>query len=313
MPMEERRAGEADFKVLMLKRNARGLFGNLHVFPGGALDEADFQEDWGDILPKSFAARQTSPYKDLRPFAIAAVRETFEECGIALLSPMPSWSQQEAVEWREKVHNDGSTFPSLCKTLKTAPNLPQLIHWAHWITPEIEKKRFDTQFFLTVLEKPEASGVSVDGKETVSLKWFTPSEALDAFSKGDIRLFPPQFLTLTELTGMTLKTLASYLLPSGGTPRPVEAFLPEPILHTELGSEEGRGAMALPGDEKHSTAEAKGLVGTGAMHRVLLSRDLGEARKRNEDVGAKKGEVGAVAGITSLKVIVRGAGGKTKL
>ncbi|KAI8844868.1 hypothetical protein BC829DRAFT_282144 [Chytridium lagenaria] len=192
IPLNERRKGESDFKILLMKRNARGLFGSLHVFPGGAVDAADSNPEWGTIL-KDTTSQQTSSQKDILSYAVAAVRETFEECGIALLKPSPSWSHSEATQWREMVHNDAKAFPKLCKTFNTIPNLPKLIHWAHWITPEIEKKRFDTQFFLTVL--PEYVGgdkdlakalVSADGQETLFLEWMTPKDALDAFSKGGI-------------------------------------------------------------------------------------------------------------------------------
>ncbi|KAI8842067.1 hypothetical protein BC829DRAFT_401804 [Chytridium lagenaria] len=223
------------------------------------------------------------------------------------------------------VHNDTKAFPELCKLLTLFQISQKLIHWAHWITPEIEKKRFDTQFFLTVL--PEYVGgdkdlakalVSADGQETLFLEWMTPKEALDAFSKGVIRLFPPQYLTLLELMQMNLITLDAHLPTHLRTTAPsdipmisrtVEAFLPEPILHHESSEEGGIPAMALPGDELHSTAESKGLGNSGARHRVIISRDLDEAKKKNEEAGAKRGEVGAVAGITNLRVVKRGPSG----
>jgi hypothetical protein len=73
----------------------------------------------------------------------------------------------------------------LCKTYKTQPALEKLVRWAHWITPVVEKKRFDTQFFLTVLSKPLEDSVLIDadGKETLSLEWLTPQDALNAFNE----------------------------------------------------------------------------------------------------------------------------------
>ncbi|KAJ3102916.1 Nucleoside diphosphate-linked moiety X motif 19, mitochondrial [Phlyctochytrium planicorne] len=348
------RASESEFRVLMLKRNSRGLFGNLHVFPGGAVDVSDLDGQWDKIIRTGVDVQQSAPQRDLRRFAVAAIRETFEECGLSLLEPAPKWTESEAAEWRNKVHEDASTFTALCTKYKTAPSLSKLVHWAHWITPEIEKKRFDTQFFLTVLPytptslMPEGSqknigAASADGQETVSLGWYTPKEALEAFGRKEMRLFPPQFLTLLELQSHTLATLESYLPPtqrshaktSPITSRPVEAFLPEPVSHDVPESEQGSvlAAMALPGDELHSTAAEKGLEGSGAWHRVLIVRDMDEARKRVKDEaenlkkkGIKEGnakpkgkgdkDVGAVAGITGLRLLKRGpvtTAGKARL
>ncbi len=69
--------------------------------------------------------------------------------------------------------------------------------WAHWVTPQMEPRRFDTRFYLAVLPAgQEARDVS---GETVRAAWTTPKEALAAFERGEIGLMPPTSSILTEL------------------------------------------------------------------------------------------------------------------
>ncbi|KAJ3117795.1 Nucleoside diphosphate-linked moiety X motif 19, mitochondrial [Phlyctochytrium bullatum] len=301
LPTAERVPGKPDFRVLMMKRNQRGLFGSLHVFPGGALDPVDHDAEWGKILPSSHDAVQRSNIASLRPYALAAVRETFEETGIALLDPLPSWTPAEHDTWREKVHNHGPSFLALCQHYRTLPALPRLIHWAHWITPAVEKKRFETQFFLALMPEGHPAA-SADGKEGLALEWLTPDEALHAFERGDIMLFPPQFLTLTTLTNHTVASLTAHFPAAGraAVPPPVvDTYLPEPVTRDAA----GRVAMALPGDEMHSTAAARGLQeGCGARHRVWLG------------YGAGKGDGSVVKGIRRMEIErVEAGGGGAKM
>jgi len=71
-----------------------------------------------------------------------------------------------------------------------------LVHLSNWTTPEISPKRFATWFFVG----PVAGGNEIaDGAETEEVQWFAPGEALEARSRGDIELAPPQYVTLLEL------------------------------------------------------------------------------------------------------------------
>jgi 8-oxo-dGTP pyrophosphatase MutT (NUDIX family) len=94
------------------------------------------------------------------PLLACAVRETYEETGV-LLEPT------------------------------------ELRPWAHWVTPEMEPRRFDTEFYVAVLPADqEARDIS---GETVRADWTTPSQALTAYEGGAIALMPPTLSILTEL------------------------------------------------------------------------------------------------------------------
>jgi len=94
------------------------------------------------------------------PLRTCAVRETLEETGVRL--------QQD-----------------------------DLAPWAHWITPEIEQRRYDTFFFMTAL--PAGQVASDISGETDSADWETPRAALAAAERSDISLMPPTMSILLEL------------------------------------------------------------------------------------------------------------------
>jgi 8-oxo-dGTP pyrophosphatase MutT (NUDIX family) len=72
-----------------------------------------------------------------------------------------------------------------------------LSDWAHWITPEVEPRRYDTRFFVAVVpDDQEPADVS---GEASSAGWAVPKETLAAHGRGDLGLMPPTQSILTEL------------------------------------------------------------------------------------------------------------------
>lgn len=107
-------------------------------------------------------------------FRISAIRETFEESGILLVRDMNRVKNEQITEeahplsgkysvisdsilkpWREKVDEDASQFISMCKELNILPDIWSLYEWSNWLTPILPSKsgrRYDTAFFLCVLD-----------------------------------------------------------------------------------------------------------------------------------------------------------------
>jgi hypothetical protein len=69
--------------------------------------------------------------------------------------------------------------------------------FAHWVTPEIEIRRYDTHFFLARM--PEGQTAKHDESETTALEWLTPTEAIARFERKELLLPPPTFTTIRQL------------------------------------------------------------------------------------------------------------------
>ncbi|KAI8833790.1 hypothetical protein BJ741DRAFT_611024 [Chytriomyces cf. hyalinus JEL632] len=270
------RTAKGQFKVLMVKRSARGSFKSLHVYPGGAVDNAD-----GDTSANAYKLEsdpwQLDPHTQthLLPFRIAAIRETFEESGVLVGATAEHQTRlADSRAWRNKVLNDAAQFAEMARSIRWNPPLNRLVHWSHWITPVVEKKRFDTHFFLTTVdsEASTASQEGVDGSELVHLEWLTPSEALHAFATQKISLFPPQYLTLMELSRYTFLELEDYV--HRRVLRESEFLIPnqpEPYRCEEDGA-----VLVYPGDVQHSMTRSLAettfkRLSPGAKNRIRFS------------------------------------------
>ncbi|KAJ3119295.1 Nucleoside diphosphate-linked moiety X motif 19, mitochondrial [Physocladia obscura] len=254
------------FKVLMVKRflfilfifkiiedvprvcrNAHGTFKSLHVFPGGAVDPSDAAEIWKSLTPP-FAT-------DAPLFAhrVAALRETFEECGVShsQLFPNPSpYFNDDITEWRRKIRVEPNLYAKMIENEGKALPVDSLVHWSHWVTPVVEKRRFDTQFFLaavdpSLIKTSSFADGSIDNKEIVEMEWLTPHEALSAFENERIRLFPPQYLTLKELEHFSFSDICDLVA------RKKTRKLPTPCQPHPFESNDDGKVLLLPGDMYH--------------------------------------------------------------
>lgn len=93
----------------------------------------------------------------------------------------------------------------MCDTYSIRPAVDKLIPFSNWITPIEEKKRYNTMFFLTVLDEFKTkqeqdlhlNAVSADGTETVLFDWLKPEEALQKKEEKQVVMIPPQWYSLT--------------------------------------------------------------------------------------------------------------------
>lgn len=92
--------------------------------------------------------------------------------------------------------------------------------WAHWITPAIEPRRYDTWFFVAAM--PEGLQAADISGETDHAEWLAPAEALAAERSGMIKMLPPTLSILIELAG--LDRVAEVITHAAG--RRIEAVLP---------------------------------------------------------------------------------------
>jgi 8-oxo-dGTP pyrophosphatase MutT (NUDIX family) len=193
------RDGEDGMEVFMVVRHHEIDFASgALVFPGGRVDPGDH-----DIAADP-ALYPNPDRHDGAALRIAAMRETFEECGVLLARPRGSGALVDALRLRaiEEAHGAGLTagttsFAAMlaAEDLVLAPD--QLVAFAHWITPVRISKRFDTHFFLAVAP---ADQIAIhDGSESVDSTWISPRTAIAETETGRYKLVFPTEMNLRKL------------------------------------------------------------------------------------------------------------------
>ena len=198
-------------EVLMVRRHAHSDFaGDMHVFPGGAVEESDCERDVAELCAgmgpeeaMSIIGDAPSPARALG-ILVAGIRETFEEAGILLASEasgeLVACTGERAARFdalREAVMNNQLSFTEMVagENLKLA--VDRLTYFAHWITPELSPIRFDTHFFLA--PAPTGQNAFHDNVETTAHLWITPPEALERNERGEFAMLPPTIVNLMAL------------------------------------------------------------------------------------------------------------------
>lgn len=158
------RDGGDGIEVVMGKRPPGGPFGDVWVFPGGAVDPEDL----------TAAADAETAWR------LAALRETWEEVGLGLTDP----------EGAEVPVGPGSVHVRLASTgVRFATS--RLVYLSNWVTPRSISKRYDTRFFVI-----EADGDVQSGDELADAGWLTATDALARHEAGE---FPMIFPTVSHL------------------------------------------------------------------------------------------------------------------
>ena len=204
------------FETFMLRRDGRSRFAaDMSVFPGGVVHADDAAPELvrrcTGLSPEAAHARLVERGSEPPPspdaaFAlhIAALRELFEEAGV-LLGSVGHGSEHVGMEGaldrlaRERAGLQDGTL-SLVELvtrddIRLAPE--RLVYVAHWITPRILPRRFDTRFFVT--EVPRGQEAVHCGVETTAGAWYSPADALDQFAAGTIKLMQPTEAVLRAL------------------------------------------------------------------------------------------------------------------
>jgi 8-oxo-dGTP pyrophosphatase MutT (NUDIX family) len=195
-------------EVFMVRRHADTAFmGGAHVFPGGRVDDADHDgdESWCDGI--SHAAQQLAelPAAVAVAYHVAAARELFEEAGVllardaagAFVSLAGASDHQRFKQDRSRVHGHKTTLRAVLERERLRLALDALVLFAHWVTPPIDTRQFDTRFFMTRV--PPHQTPAHDQTETTHSVWITPAAAIAQSQRGDIVLPPPTWSTLREL------------------------------------------------------------------------------------------------------------------
>jgi len=237
-------------EVLMVRRHARSDFaGDMHVFPGGGVEESDCEEDMAGLCAgidpegaMSIIGDAPSPTRALGIF-VAGIRETFEEAGILLAceasGELVSNQGKRAARFaalRKAIEDEQLSFKEMIagEDLKLAAD--RLTYFAHWITPELSPIRFDTRFFLA--SAPPHQNALHDNVETTDHLWIAPQEALERNESGSFSMLPPTMINLGALTPFS--TVEDALTSAAGED--------VPVIFPKVSFEGGRVRLLLPDD-----------------------------------------------------------------
>ncbi len=173
------RDGPDGLEVFMVRRSQHmGFAGGSHVFPGGRVEATDV----GLVANPILCRHVPDVGRDAMAFRVAAIRETFEESGILLArdrhgEDLIGGPRAHALN-PDRLAVDGGALPFAELLAREALTLAAdlLVPYAHWVTPPVFPKRYDTMFFLAVA--PDCHPARHDGGEAVESCWITPAQAL---------------------------------------------------------------------------------------------------------------------------------------
>ena len=200
------RSGTAGPEVLMGQRGAGAAFmPSKYVFPGGAVDAGDAAVPLAAGLPAGCAALLTGSLPGPDALAAAAIREVFEETGLALGRP-GVWPAPDAGQDPDAVPPQWQRFAA--RGLRPDASGLRLVFRA--ITPPGRSRRFDARFFLAdaAAVAGDAEDFSGAEEELSHLHWIALSEV--------------RRLDLPFITEVVLSEVA--LILSGGTQPGVPFF-----------------------------------------------------------------------------------------
>ncbi len=236
------RDGYAGLEVFLVQRHHRTQFrGGPTVFPGGKLDPADATPS---LLARIEGLTEEGAIERLGeggsgPLAlalhVAAIRETFEESGVLLARSDRALDLDRMRTELEKP----DTFVQLVEENDLHLFGEALVPLSRWITPAVEKRRFDARFFLAVV--PPDTRAAHDEKETIAGAWLTPTDAIALHMSASIDLPPPTLRTLELLLPFATADEAA---------RSARAARP-PLVRPVFRDLAGQWVLALPGDPEH--------------------------------------------------------------
>jgi 8-oxo-dGTP pyrophosphatase MutT (NUDIX family) len=195
------RDGVDGLEVFMVVRHHQiDSFSGALVFPGGKVDPSD-------TASRDYCRGQESMNSVRIGFRVAAVREAFEECGVLLAHDGNSDAFVSAKRvarlegtYRQALVKGEVTMEEFCQRENLTLSVDQLVHYAHWITPPVAPKIFDTHFYLA--PAPIDHVALHDGEESTDSVWIRPQDAIrDADEGRRIVVFP---------TRMNLMKLAQF-------------------------------------------------------------------------------------------------------
>ena len=265
---------------------------------------APCDSSWCDGVVEAAGKMPGVPADAALAFHVAAARELFEEAGVLLgrdatgqyVSLADPADHDRFMTHRAELNAGRRTLRAIVEAEQLRLALDALVHYAHWVTPPVDIRRFDTRFFVTrVPPHADARGTDDQAAERQRM-WIRPAEAIAAAGEARSccrrrpgRRFASSSGLRPSTTALPWAGTRTVYRRSRGSPcvadgtrrivLPGDPSLPEPepvAFETRFvlagGTGSGAGGMIGAGTERRGAPHA-GSTGT-PLRRALGFRDL---------------------------------------
>jgi recombination protein RecT len=180
---------EAGIEVYLLRRSSKSPgFPDAYVFPGGTLDKTDYS-------PQA-RLRLSGQWRPAEPaFTYAAIRETFEECG--LLFTVEPVEQEALRAARTRMLKGERSYNDTLNDLNVKLDAHAIRYFSRWITPTVNPLRFDARFF--VARAPKNQEGEADELETFQGRWVRPPDILAEVERQEVQMIFPTIKHLERI------------------------------------------------------------------------------------------------------------------
>lgn len=191
---------------VFLQRRSAGMASSAgrFVFPGGLVDGSDRVGDvpWAGPAPGEWGAALGCPADEAQALVCAAVRETFEECGILLAGRSADTVVADTEAWRADrlaLAAHELSFGEFLRRRSLVVRSDLLRGVSRWITPEWVPRRYDTRFFLARL--PAGQRPAEPGGESDATMWAPVDHVVADHDDGLLPLMLPTASVLRLIAG----------------------------------------------------------------------------------------------------------------
>ena len=194
-----------DLHVFMLRRNPRSVFGpGAFVFPGGAVDPADSDDDDHQACDRARRRRASARLglasgraAGLDRRAPRGLRGGRNPARGARAGTGVRRSPTRSIDARIRLNAGEVRLADVLAEHGLVLDASEVYLFSHWLTPEGAPRRYDTWFL--VAPAPKGQEGSHDDAELVHSEWVRPSDALARYAAGDLDLIFPTLRTLRVL------------------------------------------------------------------------------------------------------------------
>tara|TARA_Y100001960_G_scaffold126573_1_gene134975 strand:- start:229 stop:1023 length:795 start_codon:yes stop_codon:yes gene_type:complete len=199
----------SSIEVFMIKRASKTNFGGTWVFPGGKIDQEDLDIDI-PVFCQGLDDKKASNILNIESnglsYWVACLRECFEESGVLLAYRQdgsdfnPDAEESDILDTLRADLNSGKTsFEGILMKFNLRLAVDKLIYLSHWITPNMEVRRYSTRFFIASIANDQKA--IHDGYEAVDSLWVKIEQGLEEYNQGNFPIIMPTIKNLELLSG----------------------------------------------------------------------------------------------------------------